>query len=81
LSNMAPEDLEIARKLCETDLEFKLLWEEHKQLKDRLEQFKDKTFLTEQEQVEIKKLKHKKLLGKDKIAMKINQHKAVVQNA
>ncbi len=76
--SMAPEDLEIAGKLRESDPEFKMLWDEHLSLKKRLKELTNKDFLTSDEEAEIKKIKRTKLLGKDKMAMKINQYKVVV---
>lgn len=73
--NMAPEDYEVAKKLCETDPEFLTLWDEHKKLKEKLRDLHEKKSLSDQDQVEIKKLKTKKLRGKDRIAVKIRQHK------
>lgn len=78
MANMAPEDLEIAEKLCISDLDFKKLWEEHISLKTRISELSEKRFLTSDEEMEIKKLKRQKLLGKEKIIMKINDYKVGV---
>jgi len=73
--NMAPEDYEIALKLCETDPEFLELWEEHKTLKQKLRDLNEKRSLTSEDEAEIKKLKTIKLRGKDRIALKIREYK------
>jgi uncharacterized protein YdcH (DUF465 family) len=76
--NMAPEDYEVALKLCEDDPEFNRLWEEHHGLKERLTEFKGKSFLTAEDEMEVKRIKRLKLWGKDKIAKKIRDYKVAV---
>jgi len=76
--NMAPEDFEIAMKLCAADPEFKKLWDEHHELKERARELGDKVFLTPEEELEVKKIKRLKLWGKDKIAEKIRDYKVAV---
>jgi len=78
MPNMTPEDLEIARKLCDGDDEFRELWDEHQALKERLRKLQEKTHLTAEEEVEVKKLKLQKLVGKDRIALKILNYKEAV---
>jgi len=79
--NMAPDDFEIAMKLCETDPEFKKLWDEHHELKGKARGLAEKPFLTPEEQVEVKRIKRLKLWGKDKIAEKIRDYKVAVSPA
>ena len=76
--NMAPEDLEIALKLCNSDPEFKKLWDEHQELKEKARELAGKTFLTPEEEIEVKRVKRLKLWGKDKIAEKIRGYKVAV---
>ncbi len=78
MPNMAPEDIEIANALCEKDEEFKKLWNEHADFKARLDDLKLKTYLTAEEEAEVKRLKTLKLQGKDKIALKIKEYKVNV---
>ena len=78
MTNMTPEDLEIARKLCDGDDEFRELWDEHQALKERLRKLQEKLHLTPEEEAEVKKLKLQKLVGKDKIALKILNYKGAV---
>ena len=73
--NMAPEDYEIAQRLCETDPEFKKLWDEHQELKEKLAELNTKLSLTTEEEMEMKRIKRIKLRGKDKIAMKIREYR------
>lgn len=73
--NMGAEEYEIALRLYTADPEFRELWDEHQSLKDRLRQLSGKQFLTSEEEMEIKRIKRRKLWGKDKIAMKIREKK------
>lgn len=75
---MAPEDLEIAIKLCESDPEFKKLWDEHHELKEKVRELDQKTYLTPEEEIEVKRIKRIKLRGKDRIAEKIRDYKVSV---
>ena len=78
MPNMTPEDLEIARKLCEGDEDFRELWDQHQALKETLRKLQEKTHLTSEEEAEVKKLKLQKLVGKDRIALKIADYKVAV---
>ena len=73
--NMSSEDYEIALRLCEHDPEFQKLWEEHQALKDKLRELEEKSRLTSEDEVEIKRIKRLKLWGKDRIATKIRDYK------
>jgi uncharacterized protein len=76
--NMAPEEYDIAMKLCERDPEFKQLWDEHRELKTRLSELQAKTHLSTDEEIEVKRIKRVKLAGKDRIAEKIRDFKVGV---
>ena len=76
--NMAPEDFEIAMKLCDSDPDFKKLWDEHQDLKEKARELASKSFLTTDEEIEVKRIKRLKLWGKDKIAQKIRGYKVNV---
>ena len=75
---MAPEENEIAMRLCDADPEFRKLWDEHRELKQRLNDLQAKPFLTSEEEIEVKRIKRIKLAGKDKIAQKIREFKVGV---
>jgi len=47
--------------------EFKKLYEEHQSYEKKLERFKDKSFLTEEEKLEERELKKRKLALKDRM--------------
>jgi uncharacterized protein len=78
MGNMAPEEYEIAMRLCDQDPEFKQLWEEHRRLKTRLSELQAKAFLSADEELEVKRIKRVKLAGKDRIAEKIRDFKVGV---
>ena len=54
--------------LATENLELRHLWEEHLELERRLEEINRRPHLSPSEQVERKKLKMRKLSGKDQIA-------------
>ncbi len=54
--------------LATENLELRHLWEEHLELESRLEAINRRPHLSPSEQVERKKLKMRKLAGKDQIA-------------
>jgi uncharacterized protein YdcH (DUF465 family) len=76
--NMSAEEYEIAMRLTESDPEFKRLWEEHRELKRRLNDLQAKPFRSAEDEVEIKRMKRLKLQGKDRIAEKIREFKVGV---
>ncbi len=57
----------LIRSLMETDSELRLHYQEHIELKRRSEELKHQHFLTEEEEVELKRIQKQKLAGKDKI--------------
>ena len=58
---------ELKELLLKKDEVFKGTYKQHKQLEKRLEKLKQKDFLTEVENMEVKELKKKKLFLKDKM--------------
>ena len=63
---------ELEKKLLdeylEKDLKLKDLFDEHRRLEKRLSKLSKKSFLTSEEEVEERKLKKEKLLGRDAIS-------------
>ena len=55
------------RLLLDTDPELRRCYEEHVELKQRLEELRQKPYLTEEEQIEQKRIQKQKLAGKDRI--------------
>lgn len=66
---------EIRKRLLEENEEFRKLYEEHQLYERKIEELLAKGFLTPEEESEIKVMKKKKLLLKDKMQFIINKHK------
>ncbi len=74
------KDSEIKKILVESDEEFKKIYEEHQNYENQLKNFQDKHFLTSEEELEVKKIKKKKLFLKDKMQQIINEYKKESKN-
>jgi len=57
----------LIRSLMDTDLELRRHYEEHIELKRRLEDLRQRPYLTEEEEIEQKRIQKQKLAGKDKM--------------
>ncbi len=57
----------LIRSLIATDPELRRYYEEHVELKRRLEDLRQKPYLTEEEKLEEKRIQKQKLAGKDRI--------------
>jgi len=77
VSNRSPQEVEIIARLCQEDQEFKQLWNEHEEFDHRAAELEKLHYLTPEEEVELKRIKKLKLLGKDKIEARIRSCKAV----
>ena len=65
----------LIRSLMETDSELRSHYQEHLELKQRSEELKHQHFLTEEEEVELKRIQKQKLAGKDKIMEILSRHR------
>ncbi len=75
------KEQEIREILRAENPEFQQLEQEHRALENRLSELESKSFLTTDEELEIKQIKKQKLIRKDKMAMLIREYKkAVLQN-
>ncbi len=72
---MDVKEEELIRSLLDTDPELRQHYEEHAQLKQRLQELREKPFLTEEEEVEEKTIQKQKLAGKDRIMEILARHK------
>jgi len=57
----------LIRSLLNTEPELCRYYEEHTQLKQRLQELRQKSFLTEEEEIEKKTIQKQKLAGKDRM--------------
>jgi len=68
----------LIQSLIDTDPELRRHYEEHVKLKRRLEELRQKFYLTEEEKVEEKRIQKQKLAGKDRIMEILARHRQAV---
>lgn len=64
---MENAERELIMKAIQSNIQLRRLYEEHLALEDRLSAFERRKFLTSDEELEAKRLKFKKLHGKEKM--------------
>ncbi len=64
---MEDKDLELIRKHVEENEDLRKLWEEHLELKSKLEEFAEKKYLSTEDEMRRKQLQKLKLAGKDRL--------------
>ncbi len=64
---MEHREEELIRQHVDHDQELKALYEEHQQFKRRLETFREKPYLTTEEEIEKKRIQKLKLAQKDRL--------------
>jgi uncharacterized protein len=65
----------LIRSLMDTDTELRQYYEEHVELKRQSEELKLKPHLTEEEELELKRIQKQKLAGKDRIMEILSRHR------
>ncbi|MGM0611644.1 MAG: DUF465 domain-containing protein [Thermodesulfobacteriota bacterium] len=73
---MEQYELELLAKFGDKDEELKKLWDEHLMYEKQLEKFENKSFLTPQEESEIKSIKKQKLQGKTRMNELLEKYKS-----
>jgi len=73
---MANRETDLVRRLLEENEVFRAMKERHAALEDQLQQLEKKACLTPQDELEIKKIKKRKLLFKDKMQKILTDHRA-----
>lgn len=72
---MTAEDHEaLVRELLETDSQFRRLHDEHQEYERRLEELKHKSLLSQDDEIEEKRIKVHKLALKDRMELLVRQH-------
>ncbi|HXR34484.1 MAG TPA: hypothetical protein VN754_00960 [Candidatus Binataceae bacterium] len=66
---MEQREEQLIRQHADHDQELRALWEEHLQFKRKLEDFRDKPYLTNDEEMEKKRIQKLKLASKDRMMM------------
>jgi uncharacterized protein YdcH (DUF465 family) len=65
---MEENDLQLIRKLIPKNKELKILWDEHLEYEEKLDQLNKRRYLSTEEEMKRKELQKLKLKGKDRIA-------------
>jgi len=68
-------DEALIQQLRENNDQFRMLFEEHVQLEEKLQEFLDQQYLQPDQEIEMKRLQKLKLLGKDKMEQILSQHR------
>ena len=72
---MEERDIKLVEQYSATDPELKELWEEHMLYEKQLAKYKEKSYLTPQEEQEMKTLKKQKLEGKTRLAVALEKYR------
>ena len=72
---MEAKEEALIQSLIDTDPELRRHYEEHVELKRQLEDLRQKSFLTEEEEIEQKRIQKQKLAGKDRIMEILARHR------
>ena len=72
---MEAKEEALIRSLIDTDSELRRYYEEHVELKRQLEDLRQKLYLTEEEEIEQKRIQKQKLAGKDRIMEILARHR------
>ena len=73
---MEEQDLNIIERLIPRDKELARLWDEHLAFERRLEEMAKRPYLSPDEEIEAKRLKKLKLVGRDRIEEILAAHRA-----
>ena len=71
---MERRDEELIQQLLNNDVELRALYVEHQELKHQLEAFRDKIHLSNEEELEKKRIQKLKLASKDKMMEILHRH-------
>jgi hypothetical protein len=72
---MERREEELIEQLLDHDNELRVLYEEHQDLKHKLETFRNKLYLTPEEELEKKRLQKRKLASKDRMMEILHRHR------
>jgi uncharacterized protein YdcH (DUF465 family) len=67
----------LVRELLETDAEFRRLHDEHQQCESRLEELRSKSLLSQEDEIEEKRIKVHKLALKDRMEFMVRDHEDI----
>lgn len=69
-------EIEKIKNLSKENKEVELLYEKHLEYEKRIKELQSKPYLTQEEQIELKRLKLEKLRGKDKLFEILRKYEA-----
>lgn len=72
---MEPYEIRLIQSFVGRDEELKKLWEEHRSYEDRLRSLQTKGRLSDEEEMEVKRIQKLKLAGKDRILKILERHR------
>ena len=72
---MAENDLELIQRLSEENPRFRKLHEEHILFEKKLQEYEDLTYISDEEELERKKIKKLKLAGKEEMEAMLNEYR------
>lgn len=72
---MVLSDVKVAEELKKENESFKQLFEQHIDFENELKKYKNRSYLSPEEQIEVKRIKKMKLLGKDQMEKLIREFK------
>ena len=72
---MVATDDPLKQRLIETDEQFRALFEQHQELEHRLEELREKTLLSEEDERQEKEIKRQKLALKDRMEIILRSHR------
>jgi len=75
---MERREEELIQQLLAHDNELKALYLEHQELKHKLEAFRNKLYLTPEEELEKKRIQKLKLASKDRLMEVLHRHRSAV---
>lgn len=73
---MAEKEEVLVKRLLQENEAFRTMKERHAALEDQLQRLETKPYLTPQEELEIKKIKKRKLMFKDEMQIILASHRA-----
>lgn len=77
---MEHREEELIQQLLAHDNELKALYLEHQELKQKLETFRNKLYLTPEEELEKKRIQKLKLASKDRLMEVLHRHRSAAAN-
>lgn len=67
---------ELLERLCSENMDFKKLLEKHYEMKEKIQEFDKRKFLTAEDELEIKNLKKVKLKEKDLMMQMVEEYRS-----